>query len=237
MSASISVIIPTYQHAGTIAACLKSVFAQTVAPCEIIVTNDGSTDHTLEALAPFHSRITLVNQRNQGGNVARNNGFAISHGDRVIFCDADVIMRRDMLERLSWALDTQRNASYAYAGFRFGWKRFQSFSFNEERLKYMNYIHTTSLIRREDFPGFDPSVRRFQDWDLWLTMFEQGHLGVHVPEELFHVVDDRQRKGISQWRPSIMYHFPWQRIGWMPPNVRRYEEAKRVIVEKHHLFV
>ncbi len=235
MSSSISVIIPTYQHAGTIAACLESVFAQTRAPSEVIVVNDGSTDATLEALRPFSSRITLIDQSNQGGNLARNQGFATSHGDRVIFCDADVIMRTDMLEKLSGALDAHAEASYAYAAFRFGWKRFRSFPFDQERLRRMNYIHTTSLVRREHFPGFDPAIRRFQDWDLWLTMLEQGHGGVHVSEELFRVVDERRRKGISQWRPSFLYHIPWQHVGWMPRSVHRYEEARRFIVEKHGL--
>jgi glycosyltransferase involved in cell wall biosynthesis len=234
---SLSVIIPTYQHAGTIAVCLESVFAQTLAPSEIIVVNDGSTDGTLSTLAPFLSRITLVNQEHQGGNVARNNGFALSRGERVIFCDADVIMRRDMLERLSQALDTHPEASYAYTGFRFGWKRFRSFPFSALRLRRMNYIHTTSLIRREHFPGFDPFLRRFQDWDVWLTMLEQSHGGVFVAEELFRVVDDQRRRGISQWRPSFLYHIPWRLFGWMPSSVRRYEDAKHVVVYKHHLSV
>ena len=235
MSARVSVIIPTYQHAQTIAECLESVFAQRLQPFEVIVVNDGSTDRTLEVLKPFLSRIHLINQPNQGGNMARNRGFAASTGERVVFCDADVIMRPKMLERLSHALDTHADVSYAYAAFQFGWKAFSSYAFDERRLKRMNYIHTTSLIRREHFPGFDSTIRRFQDWDLWLTMLEAGHRGVAVLEELFRVMDDHGRRGISQWRPSFLYHMPWHRLGWMPSSVRAYEEAKRVIVEKHHL--
>ena len=75
---NISVIIPTYQHANTIADCLNTIFNQTKEPHEIIVVNDGSTDDTIEVLDSFADRITLINQENQGANVARNRGFEAS---------------------------------------------------------------------------------------------------------------------------------------------------------------
>ncbi len=235
MSAPISVIIPTYQHGATIAACLESIRAQTLKPAEIIVVNDGSMDNTLDAIRPFADGIILLNQANHGGNAARNSGFAASRGERVIFCDADVVMLPDMLERLSRALDGDPEASYAYSGFRFGWKRFRSFPFDAPRLKRMNYIHTTSLIRRAHFPGFDPSIRRLQDWDVWLTILEQGRHGVFVDGELFRIIDRHGRTGISQWRPSFMYHMPWNALGWKPDSIRRFEEARNIVMEKHHL--
>jgi len=231
----ISVIIPSYQHAATVAECLDSVLAQTRGPDEVIVVNDGSTDGTEAVLAPYRDRVTVITQENQGGNAARNNGFAASTGDLVIFCDADVVMRPDMLERMERALAANPGASIAYAGFRFGWKSFRSFPFDAERLRRMNYVHTTSLIRREHFPGFDPAIRRFQDWDVWLTMLERGRTGTFVDEELFRVIDRDDRPGISQWRPSFLYKIPWRRLGWRPESIRRYEAARRIIAEKHGL--
>lgn len=232
---TISVIIPTYQHAATIAACLESVFAQTRRANEIVVVNDGSTDDTERALAPYLDRITLIMQANQGGNAARNNGFAASHGDLVIFCDADVVMRSDMLEIMERALAEHPEASYAYSGFRFGWKAFRSFPFDANLLRTMNYVHTTSLVRRADFPGFDPKIRRFQDWDVWLTMLGQGKTGILVDQELFQVLELHARPGISQWRPSFLYGLPWKRLGWRPKSIRAYEDARRIIAEKHGL--
>lgn len=232
---ALSVIIPTYQHAATIAECLDSVLSQTRKPDEIIVVNDGSTDGTEKVLSRYRDRVSVISQSNQGGNAARNNGFAASRGDLVIFCDADVVMRPDMLEVMERTLAEHPEASYAYGGFRFGWKGFRSYPFDAERLRRMNFVHTTSLVRREHFPGFDPSIRRFQDWDVWLTMLSQGHLGVFVDEELFQVIDRSDRPGISQWRPSFLYHVPWHRLGWKPTSVRKYEDARRVIIQKHGL--
>jgi len=232
----ISVIIPAYQHASTLVRCLESVFAQTFPAFEIIVVDDGSTDGSTDVLKPYENRVHVLRQANQGGNVARNVGFALAQGERVIFCDADVVMKPTMLARLSAALDADPEASYAYSGFRYGWKRFRSFAFNPTRLRRMNYIHTTALIRREHFPGFDPLVRRLQDWDVWLTMLEQGHIGVWVNEELFAIIDAHGRKGISQWRPTFWYHIPWARFGWRPRSIRAFEEAREAILTKHGLW-
>ncbi len=233
----ISVIIPTFQHASTIARCLESVLAQTLQPSEIIVVDDGSTDNTAEILKPYEGRVKIMHQFNQGANTTRNAGFAVSHGERVIFCDADAVLRPIMLERLSAALDRNIEASYAYSGFKFGWKKFRSFSFNPMKLRNMNHIHTSALIRREHFPGFDPAIHRLQDWDLWLTMLEQGHTGVWVDEELFRIVDAHGRKGISQWRPTLWYTIPWQRLGWRPSSIRKFDEARETILAKHGIFV
>src|SRR3989338_6662954 len=109
---TISIIIPTYQHAQTLPYCVDSILKQTVLPAEIIVVDDGSTDRTPEVLEKYGTRIKLIRQRNQGGPVARNNGFAASTGDYVLFCDADVQMHPPMLAGLSRALDEHPEASY-----------------------------------------------------------------------------------------------------------------------------
>jgi hypothetical protein len=144
-------------------------------------------------------------------------------------------MRRDMLEKFSKVLEGHPEASYAYSGFRFGWKAFSSFPFDVGRIRKLNFVHTTALIRREHFPGFDPTIKRFQDWDLWLTMMSEGHIGFFVDEELFYVIEASGRRAISKWRPKFFYRFPWKWLGWMPSSVRKYEEAREIIVKKHGL--
>ncbi|OGL66495.1 hypothetical protein A2856_02270 [Candidatus Uhrbacteria bacterium RIFCSPHIGHO2_01_FULL_63_20] len=232
----LSVIIPTYQHAATLPECLESVLTQTRKPDEVIVVDDGSVDGTPMVLEPFRARgVQVIRTENHGSNQARNTGFKASSGQLVMFCDADALLRPDTLEHFEQALEHHPKASYAYSGFRFGWKSFASFPFSAERLRRMNYIHTTSLIRRPDFPGFDERVKRLQDWDLWLTMLEQGKEGVFVEGELIRIVDAHGRVGISRWLPSLAYRIPWEWLGWMPSSVRTFKEAKAVIVKKHRL--
>ncbi|WKZ29236.1 MAG: glycosyltransferase family A protein [Patescibacteria group bacterium] len=232
---SISVIIPCYNHAATVGRCLESVYAQTLPAFEVVVVDDGSTDALDAALKPFLGKIKLVRQINSGGPAARNRGFRESKGDLVLFCDADIILRPDALEKLTAALDAHPEAAYAYASFKFGWKAFPLGPFDPARLKKHNYIHTGSLIRREKFPGFDESLKRFQDWDLWLTMLERGDTGVWVPEFLANVHVSSKRGGISNWLPKLAYRLPWKWLGWKPKRVVEYEAAAAVIRRKHSL--
>jgi glycosyltransferase involved in cell wall biosynthesis len=230
----ISVIIPCYNHAETIERCLASVFAQTHRDLEVIVVDDGSTDASADLLKRFAGRISVISQENRGGPAARNRGLAASTAPLVMFCDADVILRPDALAKMAEALATRPEASYAYASFKFGWKTFRSWDFDAARLKRMNFIHTTSLIRREHFPGFDESLKRFQDWDVWLTMLAAGRIGTRIPSVLFRVIP-RRKEGISSWAPSFLYRLPWKRLGFTPKIIGRYEDAAAIIVKKHGL--
>jgi len=231
----ISVIIPTYQHAATLPRALDSLFAQTRQPDEVLVVDDGSTDATVEVLAPYRERIAYLYQANQGAPSARNRGFEQSTGELVIFWDADVIGEPTMLERLEDALRETSEAAWAYSSFWWGRRLFQGRPFSAEALRSQNSIHTTALIRREDFPGFDESLKRFQDWDLWLTMSEQRKVGVFVNEVLYRVLVESDRPSYSRWLPKFVYRLPWQLIGWSPQAIRRYKVAHDVIVQKHHL--
>jgi glycosyltransferase involved in cell wall biosynthesis len=232
---STSVIIPTYNHASTLASCLDLVFAQTLLPTEVIVVNDGSTDNTDEVIKPFLDRVQYIKQENKGGNAARNTGFERSTGEYVIFLDADAIMEADMLKKLLGALQSEPNAAYAYSKFVFEGKKFPSQTFDANKLKQMNYIHTSALICRKAFPGFDPAIKKFQDWDLWLTMLEAGSFGIFVDEYLSSIQKASGRTGISSWLPSFVYKIPWPILNWTPKTIARYREAEVIIRDKHNL--
>lgn len=224
----VSIIIPVYNGEQTLAKCLKSIFDQTFRDFKIIVVDDGSTDQTPIILSHFTDTVTIIEQENRGAAAARNAGAAKATGEFLLFCDADIILEPNALATIIDALKQHPQASYAYSAFKFGWKTFKLFPFNAERLRKMPYIHTTSLIRREHFPGFDESLKRFQDWDLWLTMLEQNHTGQFIPEILFTIINPKGT--MSTWLPKIAFMLPWQ-----TQNVRKYREAERIIKVKHRL--
>lgn len=222
----ISIIIPAYNAARTIGRCLGSIAKQTYRDVEVIVVDDDCSSSPLPRGSEEGVRV-IHNERNMGAPFSRNIGFRASRGEYVMFCDADIVLAPNALERLLDTLQKRVDASYAYSSFRFGWKKFTSYPFDAARLRAMPYIHTTSLIRREHFPGFDETIKRFQDWDLYLTMLEQGHTGVWVSEVLFSVVSTCGT--MSRWLPSFVY-----RISWLP-SVQRYRAAESLIRQKHHL--
>lgn len=228
----ISVIIPVYNDARMLARCLASIAQQCDRDIEVIVVDDGS-DPPLDRKrigvpTSLQGYIHWVGHEHAGAAAARNRGATAAHGDFLLFCDADIVFAPGAFASYRAALAAQPNASYAYPAFRFGWKHFSGFPFDAGRLRRMPFIHTTALVRRGHFPGFDPSLARFQDWDLWLTMLEQGHIGVHIPQELFAI--RRTRGAMSRWVPSFAFRLPWKLR-----RVRRYEEAAQRIRAKHHL--
>lgn len=85
----VSVVIPTYNRAEYAVAAVESVLAQTHPKIECVVVDDGSTDATPEALAPFEDRIVLHRQENRGLAGARNAGIRLATGDFVGFLDSD----------------------------------------------------------------------------------------------------------------------------------------------------
>lgn len=234
----ISVIIPAYNAASTIKQCLDALCIQTYRDFEIVVVDDGSKDNTAEIVYMFIKKlpeVRLVQKENGGAPSARNRGLKDSTGELVLFCDADVVHSPDALQKLAGALEKNPDASFAYSSFRFGWKEFKLFPFDRERLKKMPYIHTNSLVRRGDLPhgGWDESLKKFQDWDLFLTMSEAGKSGVWVSEVLFQVISTHGT--MSSWMPSFMYRLPWNRIGWKPKTIRTYEDGMAIIKHKHNL--
>lgn len=227
----ISIIVPVYNQSIALAKALDSIFAQTYKDIEIIVVDDGSLEKFHIPHSTFH--IQFIQQEHKGACAARNTGFAVSKGEYVIFWDADVVAKSDMLEKMMHELTVHPEASYAYSNFKLEQgKTMKGQVFSVEALKRLNFIHTTSLIRRADFPLWDETMMRFQDWDLWLTMLEHGKTGVWIPETLFRII---QKGTISNWLPRFAYQSPWKYLPGIRGTVKGYEEAKKIIYKKHQL--
>ncbi|MGD0400043.1 MAG: glycosyltransferase [Syntrophobacteraceae bacterium] len=87
----ISVIIPTFNRAKFLVEAVRSVADQKDVPedIEIIVVDDGSTDNTVEALAPLSGKIVYIRQEHSGVSKARNLGISRSSGEWIAFLDSD----------------------------------------------------------------------------------------------------------------------------------------------------
>jgi glycosyltransferase involved in cell wall biosynthesis len=237
----ISIIIPVFNQADKLGACLKSIALQTDQNFEVIIVDDGSKDNPEQVFSDFivflqshgglrgEGAYEFFRQENKGAPAARNHGFQKSKGEYLFFCDADVTMKPELLEKLRLTLEAHPEASYAYSSFYFGNKLFKVGDFDADKMRRMPYINPMALLRRQDFPqgGWDESIRKFQDWDLWLTVLEAGHQGIFVPEVLYSV----QTGGtMSVWLPKIAYQ-----ICPFLPAVKKYWAAMKIIKQKHNL--
>ena len=99
----ISVIVPVFNVEEYLEECLDSIQCQTYKNLEVILVNDGSTDHSQEICKRYckqDPRFHLINQANKGLSGARNRGMTESRGEFITFVDSDDVIKDDMLEQL-----------------------------------------------------------------------------------------------------------------------------------------
>jgi glycosyltransferase involved in cell wall biosynthesis len=158
--------------------------------------------------------IVIVYDEGKGANWARNRGFSMVQTPFVLFSDNDIDWQPDALENLYHTLQAHSQASYAYGWYLMDGLCHSNVVFGADRLRANNYISTMSMIRSIDFPGFDESLQRLQDWDLWLTMLGQGKTGAHCSK---HIFTTKRRAGITHGGG----------ISW--------EDARDIVARKHGL--
>lgn len=159
----------------------------------------------------------IVNDNHGLAPKKRNDGFDKSTQPYVFMCDDDILLPKDYLEKLLSQLKANPEKAYAYTGYHGivlhpeshpmrGNFQISSLQFNGDRLKQGNYISTMSLLKRELFPRFDESLKRLQDWDLWLTILEKGGEGILETTSKFYAyyLDEGITSNTNNEREAIM---------------------------------
>lgn len=199
-----SVVIPAYNCARWVGEAVLSALREGRDDVELIVVDDGSTDDTWEALAPFRDRARLFKQENAGVAAARNRGIAEATGLWIAFLDADDRFRPGHLERLARAIAANPEAGLIYADAMVidgeGREIKQKISPGPGNDPFLNLLLKNSIttsaaaVRRaclDQVGGFYPGLKGPEDWDLWLRL-AQSFPVIHVPEVS---VDYRRQAG------------------------------------------
>ena len=85
----VSVVVNNYNYAAYLAEAIDSALQQDYEAKEIVVVDDGSTDHSRDIVAGYGSTVIPIHKANGGQASALNMGFDASHGDIIMFLDAD----------------------------------------------------------------------------------------------------------------------------------------------------
>jgi glycosyltransferase involved in cell wall biosynthesis len=177
----ISVVIPAYNAARFLPRCLKSVFAQTLKPEEVIVVDDGSSDNTAGLAAELGA--TVLIRPNQGPAASRNAGIRKASSEWIALLDADDMWAPEKLELQ--AACVRPETVLVYTGIRiFGddgvhqEKPAISVTSARKMLRYANPIPNSSvLVRREAVMrniGFREDIRGTEDWEMWFRLQKAG---------------------------------------------------------------
>lgn len=168
-------------------------------------------------------KIIRLEDEGKGANHIRNKGFKQATSKYVLFSDNDIRWSPFAVKKLVKTLEGNPDRSYAYGAYLWTWGDKVQIACDEvwsaERLKNWrkgNIVSTMALVKREDFTGFDESIKRLQDWDAWLTMLENGKKGIHCGEVTFETTI---KEGISHGKQ----------------NGGTYEEALEILKKKHSL--
>jgi GT2 family glycosyltransferase len=188
----VSVIIPAYQCADSIAQALHSVFQQTLRDYEIIVVDDGSPDREIleQELRPLADRIRLIQQENQGPSGARNTGIRAACGKYVAFLDSDDLWFPEHLATQIEMLENNPSLALAYADALLTVNRtpvrtyFEAcpqshpVTFQALVTEQCSVVTSCTVARREaviQAGMFDREFRRCEDFDLWTRIVHSGY--------------------------------------------------------------
>lgn len=163
----ISIVIPAYNIGDHLAGCLDSVLAQTYTNLEIVVVNDGSTDHTAQVMGTYaakDSRVKAVHKENGGVTSARLRGMAEATGDWVGFVDGDDILEPTMYERLLGNA-VKYHADISHCGYQM--------VFPDGRV---DYYYNTDRVVEQDRPGglYDLVTGEFVEPGVWNKLFSRS---------------------------------------------------------------
>ncbi len=199
----ISVVIPTYNRAELLQESLESVFAQTYKPSQVIVVDDGSTDHTDKVLAEFGDQVQTIRLGQSGVSAARNAGIDVATGDYIAFLDSDDLWHPEKIEKHLAFATTHPEMKLTYTdALQFSRNGIEEKSFAEifPALKNPSHLFTpmisefaipltstvmiqTSLLKKTEL-RFPVKIKIGEDLGLFLKILLAGEEFGYLPEKL-----------------------------------------------------
>lgn len=214
----VSAIITAYNSEVFVAEAISSVLEQTCPVDEIVVIDDGSTDHTRDIVESFSQRgVRYIYQKNQGPGAARNCGIRATSGEFLAFLDADDVWLKDKI-KIQLDFLSEHPEVALVSGFAWWWNvlkddRFISgevpksiVSLRRDLLVY-NKIGNPSrvMLRRSvlmDVGVFSENIRWGQDWDLWIRIITRYNAAI-LPKPVI----------VYRWHEKNLSHTRgWERL-------------------------
>jgi len=192
----VSVIIPTYNCGPYILDCVNSVLKQTFQDYEIIIIDDGSRDNTKELLEPFlkNGRIYYFYQENKGLPGARNAGIRLAKGKYILDLDADDELVADAIQKLvesakvhnaQWVISDMCRIENNITEIQKAILPSQDpiMDFMTHKTNFSSHFYTKECL--QDIDMYDESQKCYEDWELYVRLFEARASYSYVAEPLY----------------------------------------------------
>jgi glycosyltransferase involved in cell wall biosynthesis len=225
----ISVIIPCYNHGQFLGEAIESALGQSYPHVEVLVVDDGSTDHSAQVAASYSGRIRSIRTENAGVSAARNTGILECRGEFVLCLDADDYLWPDMLEHHVETIRAHptgtifHGSSYDVDLSGHVTREGRARPLPAEPLHALLHHNPFSIhavvVRRSAYAsvgGFDLALRSSADWEMWIRLAAAGYEFVPVPNavavyrrypgSLSTNVERIWRTGVALFRKSQAYH-------------------------------
>ncbi|MGH8528226.1 MAG: glycosyltransferase family 2 protein [Nevskiales bacterium] len=236
-----SVIIPTYNRARTIARSIESVFAQSFQDFELILVDDCSKDNTAEIVRKWQSdpRFRYIrHESNRGAAGARNTAIRAARTDYIAFLDSDdswlpdkLNLQMQLLDKLGPAfgvvtgtmLRPQPGGGVMHCPWRYtlGADGVREVTFNHIAEQLFAHVQTI-LVRRSDLEAcglIDEQLRASDDWDLLLRLARQTRIAdCGQPVTVAYYSTDRLT-GRPELVIADMTRILAKQASWLPPRV------------------
>lgn len=184
--AKVSVIVPTYNRPQFLERALRTIEAQTYRHYEIIVVNDFGIP-VWDIVKHIPNTTLIEHNENKGLAASRNTGLAAATGEYITFLDDDDLLFPVHFQVLAHELDKGTQAAYTDA-YRWEDENYLRLTLSEnwsvERLHAgCPFYVMCVMLRKEIFDNrrFDESLPSHEDYDMWLTLAEDGVKFVHLP--------------------------------------------------------
>ncbi len=235
----VSVIIPCYNHEGYIRECLLSVLRQSYPKVQVIVIDDGSTDHSPELIRELQQDYTFIfeRQENHGISATLNKGIQqYASGKYIAIVASDDYWVEDKLARQVAFMEENPQAAMVYGNAFLVNEHSENIgSFDEKRLAKpctfralildkVGIPALTVMVKREVFQKlghFDVQLA-MEDWDMWLRIADQFPIA-YLPGEVayyrFHPTNISAKKELMMKNRFLIME------KWKEKKPALYQEA------------
>lgn len=217
MNELVSIITPTYNSAKYIEQTIQSVQKQTYKKWEMILVDDCSSDNTVQIIQHFieeDHRIHLIQlNKNSGAGIARNTALSAAKGRYIAFLDSDDLWKP---EKLTQQIDFMQRENVPFT-FSFYdcideagnslYKRVEApQNLSYRQLFFCNFVGNLTGIYDTNYFGkiAISSIRKRQDWMVWLTILKQIKIAKPVAESLaFYRI---RKDSVSSSKFNLLQH-------------------------------